>query len=85
MNTDQLLAERGKTHGSFAMNARIGQKLRALFRSVPDWDRMEPEHQEALDYIAGKLSRILSGQAGFKGHWEDVRGYAQLAEDACDE
>lgn len=44
---------------------------------------MPEQQREALDHIAGKLSRIFSGQAGFVGHWEDVSGYAELARLAC--
>ncbi len=32
-----------------------------------------------MDHIAGKLSRILSGQPGFDDHWRDIAGYATLA------
>ena len=34
--------------------------------------------------IALKLSRILSGQANFKDHWDDISGYAKLASEACE-
>jgi hypothetical protein len=34
--------------------------------------------------IALKLSRILSGQANFKDHWNDIAGYAKLGSEACD-
>jgi len=33
--------------------------------------------------IALKLSRILSGQADFKDHWDDIAGYAKLASEVC--
>jgi hypothetical protein len=39
---------------------------------------------EALDMIALKLSRILSGQANFKDHWDDIAGYAKLGAEACE-
>ena len=82
-NADELLDERGTTHGDFHNNALYAQGLRSLFRSSPQWSQMRPEHQEALDMIATKFSRILSGQAEFVGHWEDVVGYAELALKAC--
>lgn len=84
MSTTDLLAERGHTHGSFADNARYGQLLRALFRSSRNWTDMPDEHREALDHIAGKLSRILSGQSMFADHWADLAGYAELAKAKCD-
>ena len=83
MQTETLLQERGTTHGSFESNAYFGQQLRALFRESPHWHKMPPEHREALDLIACKVSRILSGQSTFGDHWADVAGYAKLAEKAC--
>jgi hypothetical protein len=83
MSTDTLLAERSETHGRFADNAGYAQALRTLWRSSPAWERMLPEHREALDMLACKFSRILSGQSDSKSHWEDVAGYAVLAERAC--
>jgi hypothetical protein len=40
--------------------------------------------REALDYIAGKLSRILSGQPGHADHFRDIAGYAELAARECE-
>lgn len=81
--SDTLLSERGTTHGKFADNAHHGQHLREFFRSTPGWATAGEVQREALDMIAGKLARILSGQPGFFDHWRDVAGYAKLAEDAC--
>ncbi len=79
MNTTDLLSTRGETHGRFADNARNGQALRELYRSSPHWAAMDPVHREALDMMACKISRILSGQSGFADHWADIEGYARLA------
>jgi hypothetical protein len=80
---DPLLEERQKTHGSFAENAKVYVKFKAIFfhhlHGV-----VKDEHTNALDMIALKLSRILSGQANFKDHWDDIAGYAKLASKACD-
>ena len=73
-----LLRERQRTHGSFAENARFSQKLKDIF-SEGGYEKMSPVHREALDMIATKLSRILSGQHKHKDHWDDVAGYATLA------
>lgn len=83
MSTTALLNERATTHGSFADNAEYGQQIRALCRNSRCWDAMPVEHREALDMIACKLSRILSGQSDFADHWDDISGYAQLARKAC--
>ena len=83
--TEGLLTARGQTHGSFADNAQIAQRLRAFWRSSASWDRMPDVHKEALDMMATKFSRILSGQSRFADHWADVSGYAELARQVCDE
>jgi hypothetical protein len=83
VSTTAILNERATTHGSFADNARNGQAMRDLFRSNPSWAGMNPIHKEALDMLACKVSRILSGQSMHDDHWADIQGYARLAQDAC--
>jgi hypothetical protein len=78
-----LLETRETTHGSFADNARNGQFLRDFYRSQPSWASMPEIHREALDMMATKISRILSGQSLFDDHWKDIVGYATLALEAC--
>lgn len=85
MQTEALLVDRGRTHGSFVDNARNGQALRELFRASPKWEAMPPVHREALDMMACKLSRILSGQSNVADHWADLAGYATLAREVCDQ
>jgi hypothetical protein len=81
--TTALLGERAVTHGSFADNARFGQAIRDLYRTAPAWHSMPAEHREALDRLACKLSRILSGQSLYADHWRDISGYSALAEKEC--
>lgn len=80
---DPLLQERQKTHGSFERNAEISQRLKTIFDQYKARDG-KVVHAEALDMIALKLSRILSGQANFKDHWDDIAGYAKLGSEACE-
>ena len=85
MSTEALLDARGTTHGSFKDNAKNGQYLREFFRRSPHWQTMPLEHREALDMMACKLSRILSGQSTFRDHFVDIIGYCTLALAACDD
>jgi len=78
-----LIAERGKTHGAFAENARISQAIKAIARGVPGWLELTDVQREALEMIALKLSRILSGNPHEVDHWDDVAGYAALAARSC--
>lgn len=82
MERDPLLQEREKTHGDFARNAKISQELKTRFGNY-GMQEFNDVHKEALDMIALKLSRILSGQANFKDHWDDIAGYAKLGAEAC--
>lgn len=79
----ELLQERGKTHGDFTQNAIYGQHLRTIFRSSPQWLNLPPVQREALDMMATKISRILSGNGDHPDHWDDLIGYATLARNAC--
>jgi len=81
--TSALIEARSKTHGKFENNARIAQFLRAYWRSHPTWEDMPEQQREALDQMAGKFSRIFSGQASYDDHWADLAGYSELARAAC--
>jgi hypothetical protein len=78
-----LLEEREHTHGSFEDNAIISQSLKSAFRSTPKWSKLTEIEREAMDMIACKFSRILSGKSMQKQHWEDIVGYAKLIEEKC--
>lgn len=91
VDRDPLLAERQTTHGSFSRNAAISQRLKALFAhelvvSNPataetfgrTYRAITDVQAEALDMIALKLSRILSGKCDEVDHWKDIAGYANL-------
>jgi hypothetical protein len=81
--TDALLTERGSTHGDFSVNADLSQRLKRILRESPGWTNLHPVHREALDVIALKVSRILSGKPYEPDHWADIAGYARLAERAA--
>lgn len=76
-SVEATLNDRGKTHGSFADNAFYAQELRTLFRQ--GHVGLTSVQREALDMIAGKISRILSGNPSEPDHWLDIEGYARLA------
>ena len=80
---DPLLVEREKTHGSFQTNAQISQALKHIIHDNIKPCGFKDIHREALDMIALKISRICSGQADTKDHWDDIAGYAKLGAEAC--
>jgi hypothetical protein len=73
----QVLSERASTHGDFAQNAHYSQEMKQLFREAHE--NLSIVQREALDMIAAKICRILSGNANEPDHWLDIEGYARLA------
>lgn len=78
---DQLLTERNSTHGDFSDNATVSQALKlVMFTHLPGAkSRLNVVQIECLEMIALKISRIVSGKADVKDHWDDIAGYATLA------
>jgi hypothetical protein len=70
------MIDRTKTHGKFSDNAHVSQCIKKIMRSQFGWNRLSLEQREALEYIVGKISRIISGDPSFKDHWDDIIGYA---------
>jgi Domain of unknown function (DUF6378) len=85
MEVKQTLKERAKTHGDFRENAHIMQATKDLWRAEPGWRRLDDVKREALDMIALKVGRVLSGGGNTKDTWHDIAGYAVLAETYCDD
>lgn len=73
-----LLQERGTTHGRFEDNARISQHLKSVMYGN-GYRVLHPVYAEALDMIALKIGRVLSGNPDEPDHWDDIAGYATLA------
>ena len=82
----ETLTARHTTHGSFVDNGEIMQDLKTTMRSFQREDgiipflRLEPHQKEALEMIAHKIGRILSGNPNEPDHWHDIAGYATLCE-----
>lgn len=82
-DVDTILNERATTYGRFVDVAEIAQEIKATIR-IGDTNRSEelPADQiEALDMIASKMARILSGDSDYADSWIDIAGYATLVAD----
>lgn len=89
-----ICVEREKTHGDFRLNAIISQTIKGAFASMyqvspetmvyTSWAKLPVVQREALDQIALKISRILSGGHMHKDNWVDIAGYAHLGGEACE-
>lgn len=74
----QLVAIRAQTHGEWPAQAAIATGIKDLLRSGESYPAMTPGQREAVEMIAAKLSRIVSGDPAHPDHWRDVAGYAAL-------
>lgn len=72
------------THGDFEKNAQVSQDIKTVLRTA-GYLSLDAVYIEALDMIALKISRIVSGNASIADHWTDIGGYATLAEKYCNE
>jgi hypothetical protein len=71
---------RDDQHGGMGRVGAVSQRMKSAMRDGRNWERLSYGHQEALDMIAHKIARILSGADPHDPeHWEDVAGYAHAA------
>lgn len=80
MNVEKTLEQRDQTYGGFINNATISQNLKRLIRRAPNWDALSDDKREALEMIASKMGRLLSGDSEYADNWHDIAGYATLVE-----
>ncbi len=78
MNVEDILNERENTHGDFRETARIAQALKRVIIHARQGRQLDAAAAEALDMIATKIARILSGNASEPDHWVDLSGYSML-------
>lgn len=76
-----VLQERSTTHGDFEHGAVISQSLKSALAAGASWKTMDVVQREALEAVAGKLARIVTGDSSFLDHYRDIIGYTQLAMD----
>ena len=83
MSIEQILAQRGKTHGEFEDQASCAQELKEV------WHRWAGNCgnsgnsmvNEAVNMILHKLARAATGALLESDHWLDIQGYAKLVSD----
>jgi uncharacterized protein DUF6378 len=86
MSVEDTLKERGGTHGNWISQSSLAAELKAVMHCQKKWkDGLSFSQQEALDIIAVKIARILTGNPDEPDHWHDIAGYATLAENSIGE
>lgn len=76
-----ILSARGARYGSFEDNSEISQALKEVIHHGFGWFGMASDSREALDMIAAKISRIVTGDPDYADNWDDIAGYAKLVAD----
>ena len=79
MDVQGTLEQRQSTHGSFPLNAKCSQALKACVKEHVGV-MLTRVQAEALDNICQKMARILTGNPNHADNWHDIAGYATLAE-----
>jgi hypothetical protein len=73
---EELLVEREKTHGPYAVKCEI---IMAIMREVEGHrGHLSDVQNVSLDMIIHKMGRVLAGDANCADHWDDIAGYAKL-------
>jgi len=74
------IPNRDHQHGGMEAVGEISQHMKMAMRDGRNWESLTPGEQEALDMIAHKIARILSGADPHDPeHWTDLAGYAHAA------
>jgi hypothetical protein len=75
-----IIPNRDIQHGGMEAVGAIEQPIKDLMRSGSNWSKLSPGSKSALDMIAQKIARILSGSNPHDPqHWEDLAGYPEAA------
>jgi len=78
VDTENLLKERGKTHGEYAEHAAATQGIMDVLMSHRNWPHLPPMIRESLHMFAHKMGRVVTGDPCHCDHYDDIAGYAKL-------
>ena len=80
---EKILDKRAEQYGTFIRNADIAIKLKQVIHNamVREDTQLYPDQLQALDMIATKIGRILTGNPSHLDSWVDIAGYAKLVSD----
>jgi hypothetical protein len=75
-----IIDERAKTHGDYPQVSRMAQKLKRAMRRGKNWRILPDTQKEALEMVATKIARMLSGDHLYLDNVVDIIGYMTLLE-----
>ena len=80
---EKILDTRAEQYGTFIRSADIAIKLKQVIHNamVREDTKLYPDQLQALDMIATKIGRVLTGNPSHIDSWIDIAGYAKLVVD----
>lgn len=85
---EETLKKRGSRYGDFTDHADLCQGLKHVMSyqdhsTNPErgWHTLSNVQKQALEVIADKIARILTGDPNYADNWHDIQGYARLVEE----
>lgn len=81
-SVDETLTQRGSKYGDYGQMCSVIQGLKKVMQESPNWEHLPPEQKEALELIATKQGRILTGDFNEPDNYHDIEGYARLAKNS---
>jgi hypothetical protein len=80
-DVSNTIAVRSSNYGLYVEQAAVELQIKQAFENTPNWSKLKPDARCALDMIATKASRILTGKPDLHDSWHDIQGYAKLIAD----
>ncbi|MCW9733708.1 DUF6378 domain-containing protein [Avibacterium sp. 20-15] len=74
--TNEILNQRQSIYGDFETTAKVAQEIKSTIDKRSE--SLNAQQREALEMIATKIARILTGDPDYKDNWQDIAGYALL-------
>jgi hypothetical protein len=80
-DVSKTIEVRSSNYGLYVDQAAVELQIKRAFENTPNWSVLKPDARCALDMIATKVSRILTGKPELHDSWHDIEGYAKLVAD----
>jgi hypothetical protein len=81
----RTLSQRGTQYGPLREQWALAQAIKTAMRSTGRFHLLQSYEAEALDMLATKISRAISGLPRQQDTWHDIAGYATLVEQTLQE
>lgn len=80
-DVNAILQQRGARYGDFRDHALVAQSIKRAYSASPNYRDLPDMHRQALEVIADKIARILTGDYNYDDNWIDIQGYARLVQE----